>query len=196
MGQYNTKLTNEDECVIRSTEVETGIDRRKLLKQYRAFKKKYPSGEITRDDFEELAQSFLPQQQRTEDFIYRLFNAFDADRSGAIDFHEFMLAVTLRSSVSEEEKLRFCFRSLDLNNDGVLDRSEMLYAVKLLFLHNPGLEDQVDTEVNTPTKLLDKIFQKADTNGDGELTIEELVHFLQTDPQTFKFLGLSQIFLT
>lgn len=45
-------------------------------------------------------------------------------------------------------------------------------------------------------QVLDQIFKKVDTDGDGELSIEELVSFMHKDPQAFKFLGLTQIFLT
>lgn len=65
-----------------------------------------------------------------------------------------MLAITLRSSESDDDKLRFCFRSLDIDNSGKLSRDEMLFAVKLLFQHNPGLEEQADFTVNTPEKVL------------------------------------------
>lgn len=64
-----------------------------------------------------------------------------------------MLAITLRSSESPEDKLRFCFRSLDVDNSGTLSKTEMLYAVQLLFQHNPGLEEQADVSVNTPQKV-------------------------------------------
>lgn len=86
--------------------------------------------------------------------------------SGTIDFSEFMLAMTLCSSENPEDKLRFCFRSLDTDNNGTwwdlcheimlgsLDRSEVRYAVELIFKHNPGIENKVAEDVNTPAKVL------------------------------------------
>lgn len=64
-----------------------------------------------------------------------------------------MLAMTLCSSDNPEDKLRFCFKSLDLDNNGWLDREEVTYAVELIFKHNPGLENKVAADVNTPQKV-------------------------------------------
>jgi len=129
------------------------MDRKELLKEYKRFKKQFQDSGINRDAFRQMAQKFLPEQQRTTSFIDRLFNAFDADRSGTIDFQEFMLAMSLCSSDNPEDKLRFCFKSLDTDNNGWLDRDEVIYAVELIFKHNPGLENKVAADVNTPQKV-------------------------------------------
>jgi len=107
-----------------------------------------------------MADEFLPKQQRTQEYIDRLFNAFDSDRSGTIDFREFMLAVTMCSSAEPEDKLRFCFRSLDVDNNGYLDRQEVLYAVRLLFKHRPETDD-LEEELNSPEKVVTAIFKKS-----------------------------------
>jgi len=196
MGNSANRLTEEDKRMLISTEEATRMDRKELLKEYKKFKQKFPSGGINRTQFQELAKSFLPPQQRTQQFIDRLYNAFDKDRSDQIDFHEFMLAMTLCSSDNPEDKLRFCFRSLDLDNNGYLDRNEITYAVELIFKHNPGLESKVAADVNSPEKVVTKIFEKVDANNDNKLTCEELVDFMRRDPKTFSYLGLNLVFLT
>ncbi len=129
------------------------MDRKQLQKEYKKFKKQFNTSGISMAQFKQMAATFLPRQQQTPEFIERLFNAFDRDRSGNIDFKEFMLAVTMCSSANPEDKLRFCFRSLDTDNSGSLDREELLYAVELLFKHNPGIETKVAVDVNTPEKV-------------------------------------------
>lgn len=129
------------------------MDRKELMKEYKKFKKQFHSDGINREQFRQMAVTFLPEQQRTQEFIDRLFNAFDTDRSGSVDFKEFMLAMTMCSSDNPEDKLRFCFRSLDTDNNGALDREEVLYAVELIFKHNPGIEKKVSADVNTPQKV-------------------------------------------
>jgi len=69
-----------------------------VFAEFKKFKKQFPSGTINKEQFHEMAGSFLPPQQRTDEFIDRLFNAFDNDRSGEVDFQEFMLAMTMCSS--------------------------------------------------------------------------------------------------
>ena len=92
------------------------------------------------------------------DNMDRLFNAFDEDRSGEIDFSEFMLAMATCSSEQPEDKLKFCFKSLDIDNDGYLDPGEVLYAVRLIFEHNPELQTKVPEEVNSPEKVVHRVF--------------------------------------
>lgn len=62
------------------------MDRKELLKEFKKFKKQFSDQGINRDQFRQMAQTFLPEQQRTTSFIDRLFNAFDSDRSGTVDF--------------------------------------------------------------------------------------------------------------
>jgi Ca2+-binding EF-hand superfamily protein len=104
--------------------------------------------------------------------------------------------MTLCSSDNPEDKLRFCFRSLDVDNSGYLDRKEILYAVELIFKHNVGLEKRVAPDVNSPEKVVSKIFEHVDKNGDNKLTADELIDFMHNDPKTFSYLGLNLIFLT
>eukprot|EP01128_Nolandella_sp_AFSM9_P004914 TRINITY_DN230_c0_g1_i1.p1 TRINITY_DN230_c0_g1~~TRINITY_DN230_c0_g1_i1.p1 ORF type:complete len:230 (-),score=71.96 TRINITY_DN230_c0_g1_i1:367-957(-) len=196
MGNTTGKLSKSDLDMLSSTSEATGMDRKELLKEYKKFKKQFNSTGINVSQFQEMAGSFLPEAQRTPEFIDRLFNAFDTDRSGTIDFSEFMLAMTLCSSDNPEDKLRFCFRSLDTDNNGSLDRDEVRYAVELIFKHNPGIENKVAADVNTPQKVVEKIFEYVDTDKDDALTAEELVNFMHEDAKNFAYLGLNLIFLT
>jgi Ca2+-binding EF-hand superfamily protein len=54
----------------------------------------------------------------------------------------------------------------------------------------------VDEQLNTPQKVVDLIFQKVDTNQDGNLSAEELIDYMKKDPEGFVCLGLNKIFLT
>ena len=68
--------------------------------------------------------------QKSEKLLMlRLFRALDANRSGLINFREFLIAVGHFSSVtghgSKDWKLRFCFQALDGDNDGWLTAAEI-----------------------------------------------------------------------
>jgi len=153
---------------------------------------------MSREQFKEVAPYFLnlEQHQKSSDYLDRLFNAYDKDRSGQMDFEEFIIATTMYSPDSPEEKLRFCFRSLDMDGNNSLDCDELIYAVQLIFKNNPGLDKKVSPEINTPDKVVSLIFEKVDVNKDNTLSCEELINFMNNDPNTFNFLGLNLIFLT
>ncbi|KFK37242.1 hypothetical protein AALP_AA4G232300 [Arabis alpina] len=84
---------------------------------------------------------------------------------------------TVRSFVSDEEQFKKTinerFTSLDLNNDGVLSRSELRKAFESMRL----LESHFGVDVVTPqeelTKLYDSIFEKFDTDQSGSVDLEE-----------------------
>lgn len=83
------------------------MDRKELLKEFKKFKKQFSDTGINRDQFRQMAQTFLPEAQRTTAFIDRLFNAFDSDRSGTIDF-QVSNSLSLLCSCALSSQFLFC----------------------------------------------------------------------------------------
>ncbi|XWS43287.1 hypothetical protein CRYUN_Cryun16bG0090100 [Craigia yunnanensis] len=84
---------------------------------------------------------------------------------------------TVRAFVTDEEQFKKSvderFTALDLNNDGVLSRSELRKAFESLRL----LETHFGVDVVTPpeqlTQLYDSIFDKFDCDGSGNVDLQE-----------------------
>lgn len=84
---------------------------------------------------------------------------------------------TVRSFVADEEQFKKSvnerFAALDLNNDGVLSRSELRKAFESMRL----LESHFGVDVVTPpeelVKLYDSIFEKFDTDHNGSVDLKE-----------------------
>ncbi|CAN7008000.1 unnamed protein product [Brassica rapa subsp. trilocularis] len=84
---------------------------------------------------------------------------------------------TVRSFVEDEEQFKKTiderFAALDLNNDGVLSRSELRKTLESMRL----LESHFGVDVVTPqeelTSLYDSIFEKFDTDQSGSVDREE-----------------------
>jgi uncharacterized protein YktA (UPF0223 family) len=51
MGNAAQKLTPDDVAALNGMENVTGMDRKELMKEYKKFKKQFPSGGITKDSF-------------------------------------------------------------------------------------------------------------------------------------------------
>ena len=66
----------------------------------------------------------------------RLFDIFDKDNSGSIDYNEFMDTIKSMVSGKEEEKIRFAFELHDLDNSGYIDRYELKVLIKQSFIEN------------------------------------------------------------
>ena len=115
-----------------------------------------------------------------EKFSDNVFRTFDTDRSGTIDFREFMLALHVTSNGTPEEKLKWAFRLYDINGDGVINRCEMIIIVEAMFeMLNEG---QVQRKNNAKDRAKE-IFAKLDINGDFKLTREEFITGCLNDPQ-------------
>lgn len=64
----------------------------------------------------------------------RLFDLFDEDRSGYIDFRELCICFSLLSKGSFEEKLRLCFDLYDLEASGCLRKQELVEVIQAVSL--------------------------------------------------------------
>lgn len=61
--------------------------------------------------------------------------------------------------------------------------------------HNPGLEQRVGPEINTPHKVVEQIFAAADLDQDGRISYDDLKDLMINNPRKFSYLGLNLIFL-
>ena len=193
MGQ---KISTHDQETLKKLQELTHQDRKELMWEYRKFKRQFPSGSIDLPQFKEFGKKAMPSNQASDDFLEHLFHAFDKDRSGTIDFEEFILAMAMCSSEKPEDKLRFSFRSLDTSGEGFLTKKDIKYAIEVIFKNNPGIEGKVAEEVNTPEKVTEKVFEKIDSDNDGRIHVEEMVDFMNKDPSGFEYLGLNLVFLS
>ncbi|XP_059216867.1 ubiquitin carboxyl-terminal hydrolase 32 isoform X1 [Stomoxys calcitrans] len=61
-----------------------------------------------------------------------LFNAFDENRDGHIDFKELCCGVSAACRGPSVERTRFCFKIFDVDSDGVLNHTETLQMLNVL----------------------------------------------------------------
>lgn len=60
----------------------------------------------------------------------RLFDMFDADGSGQIDFVEFSMALEMFTSQTPVQKLNFMFQCIDADGNGRLTKEELCKVVR------------------------------------------------------------------
>ena len=107
----------------------------------------------------------------------RLFDIFDKDDSGAIDFSEFMDTIESMVSGKEKEKIRFAFDLHDLDNSGFIDKYELKVLIKQSFIENNLDFDEFQLEL-----LVEEFFKKADKDNSETIDFEEFLDIAHDYP--------------
>ena len=89
-----------------------------------------------------------------------VFDVFDGDKSGTIEFNEFLQALSVTSRGNLNDKLEWAFRLYDLDDDGKITRDEMLQIVTAIFSMVGKKDDMKDAD---PKEKVEKIFSLMDT---------------------------------
>jgi len=105
--------------------------------------------------------------------IEQSFSAFDLDKSGSIDFREFVAGMAILNRGSSEDRLRLMFRSYDLDGSGYLEPDEV-YALYRTALMASGLPRTApELEHQQLTSMVESCFRQVDVNNDRKLDFEE-----------------------
>ena len=77
---------------------------------------------LSKQEFQKIYKTFFPFGDPTS-FADYVFNVFDSDKSGSIDFKEFICALSVTSRGKMEDKLEWAFQLYDI--DGYVFQSAM-----------------------------------------------------------------------
>ena len=116
-----------------------GLSNIDALLAYDKFFKRFPSGEIKKEDFMEEYKvtkniSWVNTFKITiniQDNIMAeaFFRVFDEDKSGALSFYEYMLVKTAPNLENTESKLGWIFQAFDNDGGGTIDKTEADLAI-------------------------------------------------------------------
>ena len=116
--------------------------------------------------FEELKSGLA--NVKNGDEILEILKAADTDKSGTIDYTEFIAATIDAQVYMREENLRAAFMMFDTDNSGKIDCTE----VKQL-LAGDEYKDQITSQ------QIEQVIAEVDVNGDGEIDFEEFLTMMR-----------------
>mmetsp|Transcript_44069 Transcript_44069/g.110394 ORF Transcript_44069/g.110394 Transcript_44069/m.110394 type:complete len:346 (+) Transcript_44069:61-1098(+) len=120
-----------------------------------------------------------------------LFDAFDADRCGTIDFREFVSGLALLTSDKKQDRAVLIFGLFDLDATRVIHKNEMVDTFKMLISSNQRVAEkfmQGEHAVSDATRIevlaeatTEDVFATCDADGNGVLDLDEFRAWLASD---------------
>ncbi|XP_041280631.1 calsenilin-like isoform X2 [Pyrgilauda ruficollis] len=157
----------------------TKFTKPELQSLYRGFKSECPSGLVDEETFTLIYSRFFPRGDASS-YAHFLFDAFDADRNGALCFQDFAVGLSVLLRGTEQQKLRWTFDLYDVNKDGCVSKEDMLQIMKAIYAMM-GRCTEPAPGASAPAQHVELFFQKMDRNGDGVVTFEEFLATCQED---------------
>jgi Ca2+-binding EF-hand superfamily protein len=81
------------------------VDKREILQWYQGFVKEAPQGYFTKSDFNRMFCQFFPFGEPLA-FAQIMFNMYDTNQNGVLEFKEFMQSLSIATRGKFEEKLQ------------------------------------------------------------------------------------------
>ncbi|XP_067325502.1 guanylyl cyclase-activating protein 1-like [Anolis sagrei] len=143
---------------------------------YKKFMSECPSGQLTEHEFKHFfgLRGLDPEANK---YIEQMFHTFDMNKDGYIDFMEYVAALSLILKGKMEQKLRWYFKLYDVDGNGCIDRSELLNIIQAIRAIN-GCNHETSAE-----EFTNRVFDRIDVNGDGELSLDEFVEGARKDEE-------------
>mmetsp|Transcript_9918 Transcript_9918/g.14614 ORF Transcript_9918/g.14614 Transcript_9918/m.14614 type:complete len:195 (-) Transcript_9918:78-662(-) len=164
----------------------TGLPIKELKALHKEFHIGFPNGKMSKEDYLKINNQH--DNQSTEDFVSTMFDAFDKDKNGYIDFTEYAVVIGIKKNGSLNDKILLAFNMFDIDGNGTIEYDEMLKLISSLFKmiaskshgDNPKVMEKMESQAK---ERVDHIFSKMDVNGDGELTLEEFTQGCHRDKE-------------
>ncbi|CAH0480583.1 unnamed protein product [Peronospora belbahrii] len=151
-------------------------------------------GLLSRDAFNESFRKVMdgPKAVKAADFeankklqevVDSLFDLFDRDDSGAVDFGEVASGLSVLCGGTKDQKVETAFSLFDFNGDGFISLDEMtryLTSVfRVLFQVSPNAQSLGVTPEELGEVTAQQAFAEADKDHDGQLTLKEFQDWYQ-----------------
>lgn len=184
MGLQQSQLKKDE---LDKLHAQTHFDQKELKAMYKQFRKETPQGVINKEEFKEVMKQMGVVDSFLQDLI---FNVFDDNKDGSINFQEFVTALSVMTRGDPNEKLEFAFSMYDLDGNGFIDKEEMTKIMESFYKLVGPLVTFSGKKYDSPSQLVDEFFEAMDLNGDGKISLEEYKEGALKNPDIIQGLKL------
>ncbi|KAJ1350426.1 hypothetical protein KIN20_006214 [Parelaphostrongylus tenuis] len=160
---------------------ETHFSKNEVRSIYRAFKETSPNALINKAILREKFAELFPHGN-IEHYSDLLFDTFDNDNNGAINFQEFVKALSVLCRGTIDEKLEWLYKLYDPKGKGEITWQRLFYVIT-------SMDDLMGKNARpTPTyeqraQHAHNVFQKFDIGKRGRISKEDFFTVCKTDRQ-------------
>ena len=160
----SSKLSLDDQLEIQK---ETKLSLNEIKHMHNIFQFEYHKGNVSKKQFTRIL-SDLYADKDTDDFAMAMFNLFDLDGDGQLNFKEYIIGLHRINTGTVEEKLRWLFRLYDLDNSGYVTKEELKHFFEIM---NKIASQDDDFALSQAEYMLHRM----EISVDGEVALEDLM---------------------
>ncbi|XP_048501178.1 calcineurin B-like protein 7 isoform X2 [Beta vulgaris subsp. vulgaris] len=135
---------------------------------------------------EEFRQALLRNSGKPNLFVDRVFDMFDLNHNGVLEFGEFVLSLSIFHPKSPiADKISFTFNMYDVHNKGYIEREEVKKMVVAILE-----ESDLELPDDIVEAIVENAFMEADSKRDGKIDLEEWKGFVANNPSLLKNMTL------
>ncbi|RHY31053.1 hypothetical protein DYB32_003810 [Aphanomyces invadans] len=125
-------------------------------------------------------------------FVDRVFSILDDDKSGIIEWPEFIRAMSALEKGDVRDRIRFLFQVYDLNCDGTIGRDELMtFFISSLMVNTPN-----DDLHEVTKQFVEEILLKLHPTGSGVVSSIDVINYIDHAPQDDIFTLFGRTMLT
>ena len=155
MSSFNPQYCLEQAVLTYITINNAADDEEKKLREIFMRLDKSKDGLIQKNEFASIAMVMKDQFNYTLEELNIMFDQIDTDKSGSIDYTEFIKAASSKKKITTESSLRAAFDYFDKDHNGSISRKEM----KQIF---------ANSSINNE-KVIKELMQGIDSNNDNNV---------------------------
>jgi len=164
-----------DNNVINGFAQKYGLPATQINSLWMSFREKAKDGTIDKDSFIDIMKEQFGIKGTSQ--IEQLFNAFDYNKNGLLDFREICMGFAILQKGSPDDKIKLAFKSFDIDDNGHLGPPEMFMMFKSIVTTKGIRHSSKDIDI-----WVKDCFNKYDLGNKGYLIFEEFKQMVHRRP--------------